>query len=427
MTNGEPSGEQGAQPARLHYGWVVLAVGTLAIFGALGLARFGYSLVLPAMQKGLALNNTQSGILAAANLVGYLLLAVAGGMLASRFGPRTVITLGLVTVALGMAATGLSRSFAEATLWRTITGLGSGATNIPVMGLMSGWFALKRRGLASGIAVSGSSLGLIALGPAVPRLVTAYGANGWRACWVFFAVATVLLAALAALLLRNRPADRGLRPVGDTPDDASPAAGTAGLNWGRVYRSPAVWHLGACYIAFGFSYMIYMTFFAKALIADGGYSPRAAGQLFMLMGWCSLACGLLWGAVSDWLGRKAALIMVYAIQAVSFALFALCPTPHGFTASAVLYGLTAWSIPAIMAAACGDVLGARLAAAGIGFVTLFMGIGQAAGPVVAGAMADASQSFLPAMLLAAVVALVGAALAAFLRPLVLHREEAGDA
>ena len=93
----------------------------------------------------------------------------------------------------------------------------------------------------------------------------------------------------------------------------------------------------------------------------------------------------------------------------------------------MLYGLTAWSIPAIMAAACGDVLGARLAAAGIGFVTLFMGIGQAAGPVVAGAMADASQSFLPAMLLAAVVALVGAALAAFLRPLVLHREEAGDA
>ena len=85
VTNGEPSGEQGAQPARLHYGWVVLAVGTLAIFGALGLARFGYSLVLPAMQKGLALNNTQSGILAAANLVGYLLLAVAGGMLASRF------------------------------------------------------------------------------------------------------------------------------------------------------------------------------------------------------------------------------------------------------------------------------------------------------------------------------------------------------
>ncbi|HEY5974747.1 MAG TPA: YbfB/YjiJ family MFS transporter, partial [Geobacteraceae bacterium] len=94
----------------------------------------------------------------------------------------------------------------------------------------------------------------------------------------------------------------------------------------------------------------------------------------------------------------------------------LWPTPTGFTLSALLFGITAWSIPAVMAAACGDVLGPRLAPAALGFITLFFGIGQALGPAVAGAMADVSGSFAPAYLLAVGVALLGAIAAATLRP-----------
>ena len=80
-----------AAPSRSswHYAWYILAVGTLVVFGALGLARFGYTMVLPAMQMALGLSNAQAGGLATANLAGYLLLAVAGGALASRHGPRS--------------------------------------------------------------------------------------------------------------------------------------------------------------------------------------------------------------------------------------------------------------------------------------------------------------------------------------------------
>jgi MFS family permease len=128
----------------------------------------------------------------------------------------------------------------------------------------------------------------------------------------------------------------------------------------------------------------------------------------MTMGWVSLLCGLVWGWVSDHIGRKGALVIVYLIQTVAFGLFALWPSPSGLTLSAVLFGLTAWSIPAIVAAMCGDLLGSRLAPAGLGFVTLFFGIGQALAPSVAGAVADAAGSLAPAMLLAAGVALLGA-------------------
>jgi MFS family permease len=399
----------------IHYAWIVLAVGTLVVFGALGLARFGYTMVLPAMQQGLGLNNTHAGGLATANLIGYLALSVLGGALAARYGPRIVITVGLCVAATGMLLTGMSHSFTTAALWRGLTGVGSGASNVPVIGLLAAWFVQRRAGLATGIGVTGSSVALIVLGLLVPSVLSAYGSNGWRICWFLFAGITFILAVLAYTVLRNCPSELGLLPIGASDSTESVSVKLRALTWGKVYRSGAVWHLGLIYIAFGFSYIIYMTFFTKYLIAEGGYSQESAGRLFMFMGWLSLLCGLIWGSVSDILGRKTALVIVYIIQAAAFGLFAVWPLPIGFMLSAFLFGLSAWSIPAIVAATCGDILGPRLAPAGLGFVTLFFGIGQAAGPSVAGSVADAYHSLAPALLLASGVALSGAIGSLFLR------------
>jgi MFS family permease len=148
--------------------------------------------------------------------------------------------------------------------------------------------------------------------------------------------------------------------IGERPHffASAPASKKPGLQWGRVYRSRIVWQVGLVYMAFGFSYIIYMTFFKKYLIGEAGYTQESAGNMFMLAGWFSIACGLIWGGISDKVGRRAALIMVYVVQAASFGLFAIKGSHAAITLSAVLFGLTAWSIPAIMAALCVDLLGA---------------------------------------------------------------------
>ena len=377
------------------YRWVVLAVGTLGVFAALGLARFGYSTVLEPMQQELRFGNTAAGALASANLTGYLLLAVIGGALASRFGTRLVAVAGLAVVGVSMLLTSTAGSFAAICCWRAVTGVGSGAANVAIMGMWPAWFPARLRGRAAGVAVAGSSLAMMLTGVTVPGILQAAPAGGWRTCWLLFGLAALAVTALTWIFLRNRPAG------------AAPFAAAA-PRWGSVYRSPAVWHLGAIYTAFGFSYIIYLTFFVKYLVAERDYSKPDALWLFFLMGACSVFCGVIWGAVSDYFGRRTALTLVFLVHAAAFALFALSPTPGGLLASAVLFGFSAWSVPAIMAAACGDVLGARLSAAGLGFITLFFGIGQAAAPSVAGALADSTGSFGIAFLLAAVIALAGA-------------------
>ena len=407
MSNVQP-GEQTKTPYD-YYCWVVLFVGTLSVLGALGLGRFGYTAVLPAMQIGLGMDNTQAGFMASINLIGYLTLSVIGGALSARFGPRRVVVVGLIIIAIGMVMTGLSDSFLTASIWRCVTGFGSGAANVAVMGMWGAWFPTKRRGLASGIAVTGSSIGLITIGPVVPLLLASYGATGWRVCWYYYAAATLVIAVLAYFFIRQPPT---VNPV----DRAAPTPVKTGLAWGLVYRSAPVWRLGIVYMANGFSYIIFMTFFIKRLVGEGGYSRVEAGSLFMTMGWASLFCGVAWGMVSDIIGRKRALITVYLIHTVAFTMFALWPTSTGFTIAAILFGFTAWSIPAIMAATCGDILGSRLAPAALGFITLFFGIGQAVAPSLAGAMADATGTFTSAYILAAAVALVGAIGSTLLKP-----------
>lgn len=438
----------------MHYAWPVLVASTLAVFGSLGLARFGYGLILPSMQEGLGLDNTGAGALATTGLIGYAMLSVLGGGLASHFGPRVVVAAGLGAAGVGMFLTGFSASLGTALVFQFIAGMGSGGSNVPVMGLLSAWFGSKRRGFAAGVAVTGSSLALITLGPVVPWIIGLVGEDGWRVCWYLFGAVTVMLAVLSYAVLRNDPSEKGLRPLGaekgkenaevEDPEETQPeeiqpdgtqpdgtqqegtlpegsdtpgqAGRAGGLAWSSVYKSGAVWHLGLVYIAFGFSYIIYMTFFAKHLIDAGGYSQSAAGALYMVMGWFSLLCGVLWGAISDVVGRNKALAGVYAVHAVAFGLFALWPAPVGFTLSAVLFGLSAWSIPAIMAATCGDVVGHRMAPAALGFITLFFAVGQTAGPIAAGALGDAAGTLHPAYLLAAAVALGGVVGAATLRP-----------
>ena len=74
----------------------------------------------------------------------------------------------------------------------------------------------------------------------------------------------------------------------------------------------------------------------------------------------------------------------------------------------MLYGLTAWGIPSLMAVTCGDIVGPVMAPAAYGFLTVFHGLGQAVGPYVAGRMADALPSFTASYLVAAGVACLGA-------------------
>jgi sugar phosphate permease len=404
---------------KLHYGWIVIFMGMLTTIAAHGFGRMAYTIILPAMKDGLQFDYTQLGLLGTGNFIGYLTMAIIGGFLAARFGTRIVITLALFLLAITLVLTGLAQSFGFALGMRFLTGLGNGAAYVPAMALGSAWFAMRRRGFATGIVSGGIGAGTLISGLLVPSILSAYGVEGWRNAWYILGGISLSIAAVVFFLIRSRPDEKGLLPVGASEKDAPPAvpAGpkVSTLQWSSVYRKGSVWYLGLVYFFYGSSYIIYMTFFAAYLVKEMGLSQAYAGGLWAMVGALSTFCGIIWGGISDRLGRSRGAALAYLALGLSYIIYALVRAPFGFYLSAILFGLTAWSIPTIMAAAAGDFVGPRLAPAGLGFITLFFGIGQALAPALGGYLADISGSFTLPFLVAGGISLAGMLASLFLK------------
>ena len=396
---------------RVHYAFISLLLAIATVTLALGLGRFAYTMILPAMRDGLGLSNTQAGLLATANLAGYMVAAFAGGILAARLGARLVIGAGSAVVAATMILTGAAGSFEAAVALRFLTGLGSAACLVSAMGLLAAWFRPRRRGLATGGATGGTGIGLVLGGAIVPYALSSYAPEGWRQAWYFLGGIGLLLGLVVWLFLRDAPREMGLEPFG--PADVERIGKSTGdaTSLGGVYRAPALYYLGAVYAVWGFSYIIFATFFAAFLAGERGYGAEEAGAMWATAGVISIASGVLWGGVSDAIGRRGGLAIVLSLQALCFLAFSQFAHSAALWAATALFGLTAWSVPGIMAAAAGDAVGPRLAAAAVGLITLMFGVGQAAGPWVAGFIADRSGSLQPALLLAAGGAALGAVMA----------------
>jgi MFS family permease len=317
-----------------------------------------------------------------------------------------------VITGLGLLLTGLNPTFAGARWGRFLAGVGGAGANVPAMALVSSWFGTRRRGLATGAGVAGSSVGLMVTGPLIPMILARYGAEGWRVSWYVLGAMAILVAGLCALFLRNRPEEKGETPIGETEMECQSRTLTrsrAPLDWSAIWRSGRLWHLAGIYFAFGFSYIIYSTFFVRYLVSEGHFSSRDAGSVWMKIGLVSMASGFIWGGLSDRWGRRLALLGVFVVQGSSFLVLGLSPAWPAVYLSAGLFALTAWSVPALMAALAGDVFGPRLAPAALGLMTIVFGLGQAAGPFLAGKLADTFQTFSPAFIIAGCVALLGGA------------------
>jgi len=396
------------KPEDRAYCWVIVFAGMLALFAGLGLGRFSLGMLLPRMGEALALNYGEMGYISTANFCGYLMAVVSCGKLNRMIGSRLLIFLGLLLVGGSMLLVGRMTGFYTILLLYAVTGIGSGLANVPVMALISTWFEPARRGRAAGLCVMGNGLGLLVSGYGVPLMNSSAG--GWRLSWSALGGMVLILSLLCLLLLRNTPLVQpktGQRShmVGQRPLIA--IADT-------VYRK-RIAHCGLIYFLFGCTYVIYITFMVTALVQDRGLDEQEAGVLWSWVGFLSLGSGPLLGYFSDRFSRKGALVLIFFCQAVAYLLVAAKLPMVAVYISIGCFGLVAWSVPTVMAALVGDYAGSERAAAAFGLVTFAFGIGQVAGPAIAGMLAEHTGSFSVSFVLAAVL-VVGAGVVSFKLP-----------
>lgn len=390
-----------------HYGWVIVAAGVLTLFACLGLARFAFGMLLPSMRAGLGLAYDQMGLISTGNFAGYLVSVAITPWLLRRSGPRVLISAGLLLIGLCMFGIGRSQTLGQVAALYALVGLGSGFANIPVMVLVAHWFRRSLRGRAAGLMTMGNGAAIVASGLVIPWLNARLGAQGWRTGWLLLAAVTLVVAGIAARVLRNDPAELGLEPAGalqPLPETALAAAEPP--HPGRLLVQ-----LGLLYLVFGVTYMVYGTFIVTTMVVEYGFAEAKAGMFWSWVGLFSLVSGVGFGALSDRIGRKRGLAVVFAIQTAAYLLAGARLGTWALLLSVVLYGVAAFAIPTIMAAAVSDYLGIARAASAFATVTLFFAVGQVAGPGGAGLLAQACGTFTVSFLACALLTGLAALLA----------------
>jgi len=398
----------------LHYGWIIVFAGVVILFSCLGLGRFSLGMLLPSMGTALSLNYSQMGFIGTGNFIGYMISVALAGVIARPLGARYTISIGLVIVGGSMALISRAMTFPEVLTLYVATGMGSGLANVPLMGLVSHWFLKSTRGRAAGTMISGNGLAIVFTGIYVPYVNTGLGAEGWRTAWFTMGIMSLAIAVIAAILLRNDPAEKGLTPLGVADAHCRSSSGTDIQKKKETNRWTMV-HLGCIYTLFGATHVVYATFIVTAMVNERGFGESTAGTFWAVVGGFSIFSGPLFGWLSDKLGRKVGMMVVYTLFTVAYTLVAANLSNPYLYASITIYGLSAWSIPTIMTAAVGDYMGPRQAAKAFGFITLFFCAGQITGPAVAGFLADVTGTFNVAFWLCAALTASAVALTFFLR------------
>jgi sugar phosphate permease len=383
----------------VHYGWIIAATGVLVLFSCIGLARFGFSVLIPGMKVGLQLSYQQLGFIGTANFIGYLVAVFFAPTLIKRFRPRVMIVAGLLLIGCSMALIGRGQSFSGVCLLYTITGLGTGLANIPMMTLTTVWFDKSRRGKAAGLVICGNGLGIIFVGFTIPLFTELFGSEGWRISWLTLGLLSLAVAVCAGLLLRNEPRAMGLQPLGH--DTVERRATSAELPFIDQKNHGFLVSLGVLYLIFGATFMIYGTFIVTTMVNEYGLDAKTAGMYWSWVGFFSFFSGLAFGSLSDKIGRKYGLMTVFAVQTVCYLLVGLHLGHGALVVSIILYGLAVFAAPAIVTAAIGDHYSTSRVARAFSNVTFFFAFGQTIGPALAGFIGGEAESFGPAYLVAA--------------------------
>ena len=167
--------------------------GACATFSGIGLGRFGYVPLFPAMVLAGWIEASEAGLLGAANLAGYLAGALGGRAAARQVGVSRALDLGMLATALSFAACAFDGGFLWLTAWRAIAGASGGVLMALAGPAVQETTEPNYRGLSGGIVITGVGSGIVIVSLLMPALVE----RGLAAAWLGLAALVVLAWAFA--------------------------------------------------------------------------------------------------------------------------------------------------------------------------------------------------------------------------------------
>jgi len=372
----------------IFYGWYVVAAAfsvTLLGFGS----AYTFSVFFESLQR--EFSTSRGSISVVFSLAGFLYfgIGVISGPLADRIGSRPLAVTGMLLLGAGLALAGAARSLTEVYLaYGMGVGLGVGLSYVPVLGAVQRWFA-RRRGFASGIAVSGIGVGTVIMPPFASWLIEVLD---WRASYVLLGGLAAAIGTGLSLLIVDDPRDRGLAPDGDAITARQGLPPLQGASIGEAIRSPRFVALYAACLLCSFGVFVPFAHLVPYAL-DHGIPQSSAVLVLGAIGVGSTAGRFFLGGLADRFGRRASLLMMFAGMALAMGIWALSTQAWQLSLFALVYGLFYGGWVALLPAVVMDDFGGRNVSGIIGILYTSVAFGTLAGPSAAGLAFDLTQSY----------------------------------
>ena len=366
-------------------GFIAMAVG-------IGIGRFVYTPILPPMAEALGLSKSVSGLIASANFTGYLVGAIGASRAALPGSRRAWLISALILSSVTTFGMGMVSSIPAFVILRFAGGAASALALILSSALVLDRLAGAGRPRLAALHFAGVGIGIAVSAAVVSGLLTV--AWDWRTMWRASGILSFMGALAVAALV---------------PPDAERAGAAAGGDAAPVSNPRLRW-MTIAYGLFGFGYVITATFLV-AIVRDTPAARDLERAVWIVAGLAAAPSVAFWSGLGRRFGLQAAFAAAALTEACGVLASVFWPGAVGLCLAAVLVGGTFMGLTAL-----GLMRGRELARGNdprrvMAAMTAAFGVGQIAGPAVAGAMSDALGGFAAPSVMAAAALVLAAWLA----------------
>jgi len=341
--------------------------------------------------------------------IGFLVM----GALNDRFGPRIIMAAGIFVFSMGYLLMSRVGAVWQLYLFYPLVGLGNAATEVVILPMLARWF-VKKRGTITGIAKTGTGLGILTMPLLASFLIAAYD---WRSSYLILGILVLVTGIPLSQLLRHDPAKMGLMPDGETQETVDNLDSRAsGLSFREAARTRQLWITCGIYVTILFGIQVIMVHIVPYAI-DNGIAKTSAAGVIAAVGGASILGRLVMGYTGDRLGSRSALIICFISFVAAFIWLQFATELWMLYLFAVVYGFCHGGFIALISPFIASLFGTRAHGVLLGTVLFSGTIGGSIGPLMAGYVFDVTGSYRIAFLVLLGLAITGLILSNLLKPI----------
>jgi len=372
-------------------GWMVVFSGTglnLALGVLYAWSIFSKQFCESVEKGGFGWTKTQATLPYTIAIACFAIMMVPAGRLQDKFGPRIVATAGAILTGLGIFITSFAspeKLFPALIGFGVIAGTGIGLGYASAMPASVKWFPPEKKGLITGLVVSGFGLAPVYIAPLSKYLLAQYGINN---SFMILGIAFTCFTIILTQFIRNPQTPvRSLKPA------TAQNSGKVDFTWREMVRTPKFYILYIEYICVAIAGLMIIGHLAK-IVAVQSDNAITIGFIFVaILAIFNAAGRIVAGIVSDYIGRVMTLSLVCLCQAIIMFFFSQFSTVFAFLMGSAMVGFNYGACLALFPATTADYWGTKNLGLNYGIVFTAWGVGGVFGPILAGKIADMSGSY----------------------------------